>query len=109
MSTTEKHGLCLEVEDALAEILDGTASARLFDHVAECDDCRDLKHEAAIAAERVALAGADFRAPDDFAEKLLGRIAAAGPQGPVGRVSSRQGETSEPRSGQVSSGSARSI
>ena len=28
--------LCLQVDDALAEVLDGTAPAPLFDHIAEC-------------------------------------------------------------------------
>ncbi|MFT3773471.1 MAG: VIT domain-containing protein [Minicystis sp.] len=79
MSTTETRGMCQEVEESLSEILDGTASARLFDHVAECDACRDLKYEAQAAAERVRDAGADFRPADDFVEKLIGRLDAARP------------------------------
>ncbi len=45
--------LCLQVDDALAEVLDGTAPALLFDHIAECDECRDKKHDAVRAAELV--------------------------------------------------------
>jgi ferric-dicitrate binding protein FerR (iron transport regulator)/Mg-chelatase subunit ChlD len=79
MSTTETRSLCQEVEEALSELLDGTAPATLFDHVAECDACRDLKHEAATAAARVRDAGATFRPADDFVEKLVARLEAARP------------------------------
>ncbi|APR83661.1 Low-complexity acidic protein [Minicystis rosea] len=105
MSTTETREMCQEVEESLSEILDGTASARLFDHVAECDACRDLKHEAQNAAERVRHAGADFRPADDFVEQLLGRLDAARPatSGPKAspRAALESGDastrTSEPR------------
>lgn len=79
MSTTETRGMCEEVAESLSALLDGTASARLFDHVAECDECRDLKHEAQAAAERVRDAGADFRPADDFVAGLIGRLEAARP------------------------------
>lgn len=79
MSTTETRGMCEEVEESLSEILDGTASARLFDHIADCDACRDLKYEAQRASERTREAGADFRPADDFVEQLLGRLEAARP------------------------------
>ncbi len=55
---------------------------RLYDHVAECDACRDLKHEAALVAGRVRDAGADFRPADDFLDKLVDRLAAARPESP---------------------------
>ncbi len=76
MSTTE---MCQEVEESLSDLLDGTANARLYDHVAECDACRDLKHEAGIVAGRVRDAGAEFHPAEDFVEKLLGRLEAARP------------------------------
>ncbi len=62
---------------AVSEVLDGTASARLFDHIAGCDTCRDLRHEATHASELVAGSGKDFRPADDFVEKLVAQLAAA--------------------------------
>ena len=38
---TEKNPLCEEVKDELARVLDGTAASELYDHIAECDACRD--------------------------------------------------------------------
>jgi hypothetical protein len=96
MSTTENQETCREVEEELASILDGSASARLYDHVAECDACRDLKHEASLAAERVRDAGADFRPEDDFVEKLVARLDAARPasSGPAVKPSRPEGAAS---------------
>ncbi|WP_437607754.1 VIT domain-containing protein [Sorangium sp. So ce834] len=81
MSATEtgSAGLCGEVEEQLAEVLDGTARPALYEHIAGCDACRDLRHDAARAAEIAAAAGADFRPAGDFAEALLRRLEAARP------------------------------
>ncbi|WP_437334134.1 VIT domain-containing protein [Sorangium sp. So ce394] len=81
MSATEtgSAGLCGEVEEQLAEVLDGTARPALYEHIAGCDACRDLRHDAARAAEVAAAAGADFRPAGDFAEALLRRLEAARP------------------------------
>src|SRR5438046_3086288 len=84
MSTEMNSNLCAEVEDAMASILDGTASAALYDHVAECDACRDRKHDATIAAQHILIAGGDFRAPEGFADALLARIDEQRPDGPAG-------------------------
>ena len=90
MSASEirSSGLCSEVEERLSEVLDGTAPATLFDHIAECDACRDSRHEASLAAEMVASAAADFRPAGDFAEQLLARVTAARPGAPVAPSSS---------------------
>ena len=56
-----KSAGCTAVEEALSAVVAGTAPAELDEHVAECDACRDLRHEASIAAARVGRAGADFR------------------------------------------------
>ena len=77
MSTTEFSSMCQEVEERLSEVLDGTASARLFDHIASCDACRDLRYEATRASELVGSSGQDFRPADDFVEKLVVQLAAA--------------------------------
>ena len=79
MSTTEFSSMCQEVEERLSEVVDGTASARLFDHIASCDACRDLRYEATRVAELVGGSGKDFRPADDFVEKLAARLAEARP------------------------------
>jgi hypothetical protein len=94
MSTTEMRdppatGLCQEVEESLTSLLDGSASARLFDHVAECDACRDLKHEAGVVMGRVRDAGADFHPAADFLDTLLGKLEAARPVSSGPKASSR--------------------
>ncbi|WP_437527667.1 VIT domain-containing protein [Sorangium sp. So ce726] len=76
---TGSVGLCGEVEEQLAEVLDGTARPALYEHIAGCDACRDLRHDAARAAEIAAAAGADFRPADGFADALLRRLEAARP------------------------------
>jgi hypothetical protein len=104
--------MCQEVEESLSEILDGTAQARLYDHVAECDACRDLKYEAQTAADRVRDAGADFRPAPDFAEALLARLEAArpassGPKVAPGRAALAATEPSTPvvvRTGPIEAG-----
>src|SRR5690349_8752597 len=81
MSAIGKTELCQQVEEELAQILDGSAAARLFDHLAECDVCRDIRHDADQVAESVRLAGKDFRPADDFVERLAARLDAARPDG----------------------------
>ena len=105
MSATEMGpgGVCGEVEEQLSQVLDGTAPMALFDHIADCDACRDLRHEAARAAEAIAAAGADFRPPGDFVEALLGRLDAARPStgassGAVARAAPASGAVSPARS-----------
>ena len=84
MSTmNEKTALCLQVEECLADVLDGSADAALYEHIADCDGCRDLRHDAERAAEVVKHAAADFRTPPGFAGSLLAKIDAARPDGPV--------------------------
>ncbi len=83
MSTiSDKTGLCLQVEDHLADVLDGSADAALYEHIADCDACRDLRYDAERAAGVVKSASADFRAPAGFAESLLAKLDAARPDGP---------------------------
>jgi tetratricopeptide (TPR) repeat protein len=69
--------LCREVLEHLSEVLDGSAEERLLDHVADCDHCRDLRHEAARAERLVKSAGADFAPSADFEQKLTTALVAA--------------------------------
>lgn len=74
---------CLETEDSIAGVLEGLSSSRLTDHVADCDHCRDLKYEAELVASAVAHAGADFQPSAGFAERMLGLVLEARPDGPA--------------------------
>ena len=60
MSATEMKSVCAEVEERLSEVLDGTAPGTLYDHIAECDACRDKRYEASRVADMVAGAAADL-------------------------------------------------
>src|SRR5690349_10403786 len=84
MSTmSDKNGLCLQVEESLAEVLEGSADSALYEHIADCDACRDLRHDAERAMEVVKRAAADFREPAGFADSLVAKIDAARPNGPI--------------------------
>jgi predicted anti-sigma-YlaC factor YlaD len=65
---------CEDVRDELVAVLDGTASAELYDHIADCDDCRDLRHDAAQAERVAARGGDDYQHPADFTAKLLATL-----------------------------------
>ncbi|WP_437966658.1 FecR domain-containing protein [Sorangium sp. So ce260] len=107
---TGSAGQCGEVEEQLAEVLDGTARPALYEHIAGCDACRDLRHDAGRAAEVAAAAGADFRPAGDFAEALLRRLEAARPaegasSGAVLKAAPETG-AGEARAGEVHAGEA---
>ncbi|UQA61556.1 VIT domain-containing protein [Polyangium aurulentum] len=89
MSTSETNagGLCREVEEQIADVLEGTAPQALYDHIADCDACRDLRHDAERAAELVSHAGADFRADAGFADRVLARLDVAKLEAPAGAAS----------------------
>jgi hypothetical protein len=89
MSTSETNsgGLCREVEERIADILEGTVPEALYDHIADCDACRDLRHDAERAAELVSHAGADFRAEADFAGRVLARLDVEKLEAPAGAAS----------------------
>jgi tetratricopeptide (TPR) repeat protein len=72
---------CEALRDELAALVDGDADAlrRHADHLAECDDCRDLRHEARRLAERVAESGRDHAPPADLEARVLTALAARGP------------------------------
>jgi len=63
--------LCQQVEEHISEVLDGTASPELQEHLLDCDVCRDLRHEAERAVQLIAPAGSDFTlAPADLRARL---------------------------------------
>lgn len=81
MSTTHPSPLCSEVDDRLTEVLDGTAPVALYDHIADCDACRDRRHVAEEAAGLVGGAGADFVVPAGFADRLAEAVLASRAEG----------------------------
>ena len=70
---TDQGKLCTQVDEAMAEILDGVAADELYDHLADCDRCRDARHEAEQATKLATDSSADYVHPEDFE----GRIEAA--------------------------------
>lgn len=61
---------CLRVDDAMTDVLEGTAPEALYDHIAECDRCRDARHDAENAAAIVADSGIDYVHPEDFEQRI---------------------------------------
>ena len=82
MARTETNELCAEVLEHLAEVLDGTASPRLLEHVGECDTCRDARHDAEMARHTLADAGLDHRTPADLEARVLAALEARGGASP---------------------------
>src|SRR6188768_4517279 len=74
MASTETNGPCAEVLEHLAEVLDGTASPRLLEHVVECDTCRDARYDAEAARRASVDAGLDHRASADWETRVLAAL-----------------------------------
>ncbi|HWP05646.1 MAG TPA: VIT domain-containing protein [Polyangiaceae bacterium] len=74
MASTNQSERCAEVLEHLGEVLDGTASTELQGHVAECDRCRDVRHEAEEARRLAALAGLDHRPVADLEARVLAAL-----------------------------------
>jgi hypothetical protein len=68
---------CNEVAERLAEICEGSADERLYEHVAGCDHCRDLRHDAERALAELRRAGDDYRAPKGLERAVLAAVDAA--------------------------------
>ncbi|MFP6683420.1 MAG: VIT domain-containing protein, partial [Polyangiaceae bacterium] len=62
--------LCERVDNNLIEIVQGEAPEDLYDHIADCDRCRDLQHDAERARDLAIAAGADFVLPDDLVARV---------------------------------------
>ena len=84
--------LCRQVDEQMAELLDGTASDELYDHVADCDRCRDARYDAEQVAELVEDSGADFVVPEDFSRRVLNAVdAVAGGETTASGPSTKRG------------------
>ncbi|MCA9624822.1 MAG: FecR domain-containing protein, partial [Myxococcales bacterium] len=62
--------LCAQVTDAMTEVLEGSASDALYDHIASCYRCRDARHDAAQLTEMLADASLDYVHPEDFEARV---------------------------------------
>ncbi|MCU0685995.1 MAG: zf-HC2 domain-containing protein, partial [Polyangiaceae bacterium] len=71
---TNFEPLCDVAHDRLADLLDGTAPVELVDHLASCDRCRDLRHDASRLASLVSAAGDDYVAPNDLEARLFAAL-----------------------------------
>lgn len=76
--------------DDLAAVVDGEEGAleRHGDFLADDDEARDLRHEAAETAELMADAGADFAMPADFEASVLRLVDGGGGDEKPGRTTS---------------------
>jgi Vault protein inter-alpha-trypsin domain/FecR protein/von Willebrand factor type A domain len=77
---------CADVEERMAEILEGSAPEPLYEHVAECDRCRDARYEAEKCRDAVIAAGADYVPPEDLEARLLGALDKRGDGGATGPI-----------------------
>ncbi len=67
---------CARFRDDLSAWLDGDVSPEAARHLAGCDACRDLRHEARQTARAIAAAGADHvpPSPDALVAQVLGAL-----------------------------------
>jgi hypothetical protein len=77
MNDERSSSWCERTVDEMASVLEGSASAELLKHVADCDTCRDARYDAERAELLMTEAGSDFQLPVAFAEKL--NLAAVAP------------------------------
>ncbi len=73
MTTTNEQS-CERALEFLSEAVDGELPESSADHVASCDACRDLVHDARCAIEWVQHASDGFVAPKDLESRILAAI-----------------------------------
>jgi hypothetical protein len=71
---------CDSVAEQMSDVLDGSAPARVLEHVASCDDCRDARYDAQRAELLLREAGSDFKLPARFADKLRAAVITPEPE-----------------------------
>ncbi|MCU0693482.1 MAG: hypothetical protein MUF54_19000 [Polyangiaceae bacterium] len=74
MSNHTEDKLCQQVEEQIASVIEGETAPTLLEHIAGCDRCRDLRHDAVRAVRALKEAGDDYRHPADFEAQLLGKL-----------------------------------
>jgi len=96
MNDARNKSMCERSVDEMASVLDGSASAELLAHVAECDPCRDARYDAERAELLMSEAGSDFQLPAAFAEKLNAASVAPSPAAPTPPVDVRASTSPSP-------------
>jgi hypothetical protein len=71
MSEQRNESLCQQVEERIASVIEGDVEPELIEHIAGCDRCRDLRHDATLAARAVADADGDYAHPADFEARVM--------------------------------------
>src|SRR5690242_384874 len=97
MTTQPQHELCAEVTASLAEVLDGTARAPLYEHLAECDTCRDARHDAEQVRALAVAAGADHEATSELEQRVLAALEREPEHAPAGSDGAEGREQDAPR------------
>jgi ferric-dicitrate binding protein FerR (iron transport regulator)/tetratricopeptide (TPR) repeat protein len=71
---------CEQFREELGDSLGDVLSPAAAEHLADCDDCRDLRHDARAAARAVTRAGADYLppSPEELEAKILAALDARG-------------------------------
>ncbi|MCU0658701.1 MAG: FecR domain-containing protein, partial [Polyangiaceae bacterium] len=71
--------LCEEVAEEIARVIEGSAAPELYQHIEDCDRCRDLRHEASRALDLVRDAGLDFLSTPDLEGRVCSALDARAP------------------------------
>ncbi|MFO0560030.1 MAG: VIT domain-containing protein [Polyangiales bacterium] len=62
---------CLHIRENLDQLAEDTLSDAMREHVAQCDECRDLRHEVRETARALGAAGGDYKHPEHFADRVM--------------------------------------
>lgn len=74
MTVENLTGKCAEVEEHLAEAIDGLLEGELAAHVEGCDDCRDRIHDATWVVDEIRTLGCDHAPNVDLEDRILAAI-----------------------------------
>jgi len=72
MTAMRDDTLCALFRESLADPFDDVQRPDLAEHLADCDDCRDVRHDARVTARALREAGADYVPLEESV--LLGRL-----------------------------------
>jgi hypothetical protein len=62
---------CLHIRENLDQLAEDTLSDAMREHVAQCDECRDLRHEVRETARALGAAGGDYKHPEHFTDRVM--------------------------------------
>src|SRR5688572_14727585 len=71
---SEHDETCRLVDEHMGEVLEGTADAALFQHIADCEVCRDARFDAERSLASLRDAGADYVPPKNLEQRLLAAL-----------------------------------